>query len=145
MKFNEENCLQFSAYDIKKPIIYFLIKDSEVVYVGKSLRGLLRPFEHTDKDFDKIAMLNCNTEDVDMLENKYILKYQPIYNKMLNNNIVISFDNAKLKLNAVGYKVSQKQILRRLKELKADYYTFNGKNFMNITDYNRLLLKLMEN
>lgn len=36
-------------------IIYFLLQDDEVVYVGQSKGGLARPFSHcVDKDFNLV-------------------------------------------------------------------------------------------
>lgn len=67
--------------------IYFLTKDNDVVYVGQTTRGATRPYEHTDKDYDKIYMKYCEKKDLDRLEDAYILKYRPIYNKACNNAI----------------------------------------------------------
>lgn len=68
------------------PLIYFLIDvNNEVVYVGKTLHEYSRPFAHiNDKVFEKITVLRCNESELDYLEDKFIMKYQPKYNKQVS-------------------------------------------------------------
>lgn len=68
------------------PLIYFLIDSSnEVVYVGKTTHGYSRPFDHIhDKLFEKIAVLRCDESELDYFEDKFIMKYQPKYNKQVS-------------------------------------------------------------
>lgn len=64
--------------------IYFLIKDNNLVYVGKSNNGILcRINSHIkDKDFDSAYYVASSSEDLlDEYEKKYIVKYKPKYNK----------------------------------------------------------------
>lgn len=104
-----------------KPLvgIYFLIRDKEIVYVGKSSNINARITEHSktnsDKDFDSFSyillpeeFLDYNMEyDVDgrgnqaldNLEGLYILKYNPEYNTspgMLNHVAYISYNRVKI-------------------------------------------------
>lgn len=65
---------------INRPIIYFLMDEEEVVYVGQSKIGLSRPFSHRDKQYTKLQVLECEEKDLDYLESKYIQKYKPKYN-----------------------------------------------------------------
>jgi len=79
--FSETNC---ETFKYKRFLIYFLLKGNEVVYVGQTKRGILRPFSHNDKVFDTIKILHCNEEDLCVLEDRYIDKYKPKYNKTIN-------------------------------------------------------------
>lgn len=61
--------------------IYFLIKDDEVVYVGKSTGYKSRIKSHLQtKDFDSYFSLKVHDYEFDYLELYYIDKFQPFYN-----------------------------------------------------------------
>ena len=97
MKFEEKTNNKFKKEEIFGCIIYFLIKDNEVVYVGQSKNGINRIAFHiyNRKDFDSFYFINCNIKELNDLENYYIIKYQPKYNKRLSRNStnLISFSN----------------------------------------------------
>lgn len=66
--------------------IYFLIKDKNLVYVGKSNNNILsRINSHIkDKEFDSAYYKAISSEELlDEYEKKYILKYKPKHNKIL--------------------------------------------------------------
>ena len=42
MKFEEESKFCLFKKDFFEPMVYFLVKNKEVVYVGKSDRGMIR-------------------------------------------------------------------------------------------------------
>jgi excinuclease UvrABC nuclease subunit len=70
----------------KPPLVgvYFLFKDTELVYVGQSNNILLRVQTHTKRlDFDRYAYLSCSKDELDDLENAYILKLRPKLNRRL--------------------------------------------------------------
>ena len=86
MKFEEKTKNNFLKKEICGSMIYFLIKNNEVVYVGQSKNGISRIFFHkyTKKDFDNLYFINCKEKELSTLENYYITKYKPLYNKTLN-------------------------------------------------------------
>lgn len=43
--------------NVQSPIIYFLMDEDEVVYVGQSKIGLSRPYSHKDKNLPKLQLL----------------------------------------------------------------------------------------
>ncbi len=90
MKFDDVCNKTIFFGDYGKSFIYFLIKDEEVVYIGKTTAGLKRPFSHLDKDFDTIKIIDCAEDDLGNKEDYYISKYYPIYNKSMNSNTNIS-------------------------------------------------------
>lgn len=67
--------------------IYFLIKKNEIVYVGKTKIGYKRILQHSNnKDFDSFNFIECLEKELDSLETYFILKYNPKYNKSLNED-----------------------------------------------------------
>ncbi len=60
--------------------VYFLLQDSEVVYVGQSVNIYSRIASHTDKQFNRFAYVLCRKEHLDRLESLYIHCLQPKLN-----------------------------------------------------------------
>lgn len=60
--------------------IYFLIKDSQIVYIGQSINIAARITSHKDKDFDSVSYVTCRRSELDILESLYIIAYNPILN-----------------------------------------------------------------
>lgn len=86
MLFNEVNYYPVSEiyYD---SCIYFLLKNNDVVYVGQSTLGLIRTINHKDIDFDNLYYIKCNKNQLNELEDEYIYKYLPKYNKKFNGTL----------------------------------------------------------
>lgn len=65
--------------------IYFLIRDGEVKYVGKSADVLGRIQHHTDSGwiFDSINAVFCKKEDMTDLEKTYIEAFMPDWNQQI--------------------------------------------------------------
>ena len=73
---------------VKKPdlkyynIVYFLINKGDIVYVGKSTKGLARPWSHRDKEWDSFEYIKVHIHtNLSVVEQYYIDKYKPKYNK----------------------------------------------------------------
>lgn len=69
-------------------IIYFLIKEDRIVYVGKSINGISRIINHiqdNDKDFDSYYFVKVDKMELDFLEEQYIREFNPYYNILLKN------------------------------------------------------------
>ena len=124
------------------PLIYFLIDvNNEVVYVGKTLHGYSRPFAHiNDKVFEKIAVLKCNESELDYLEDKFIMKYQPKYNKQVSvcsrksaAQIRQLFTNLSL---IRGLKIDSLVSILSCVDIKCTY--FKQSLYISIEDFNKL-------
>lgn len=65
--------------------IYFLLKDKEIVYVGQSIDIDRRIKDHSynGKDFDSFEYIECDKSDLTRLETLYIVKFQPMLNKII--------------------------------------------------------------
>lgn len=74
----EEAELASNSFKYKNIIgVYFLIKDSKVVYIGQSINIVNRISTHANNhDFDSVAIIECCQEELDVLESLYIFKFQ---------------------------------------------------------------------
>lgn len=70
--------------------IYWLYKNDEIVYVGKSKNIIKRISEHFDKiDFNYFNYVKiCETKSLNNIEAYFIYKLKPKYNKMITINTV---------------------------------------------------------
>ena len=81
-------------------IIYFLKDKGDVVYVGKSERGIGRVFEHSSKTWDSYDYIRVPPHiKLDIIETYYICKYKPKLNKKIPIKSEIR--------NAVFYKIKK--------------------------------------
>ncbi len=60
--------------------VYFLIKDSKIIYIGQSINIAARITSHKDKDFDSVSYVTCKRSELDILESLYIIAYNPVLN-----------------------------------------------------------------
>lgn len=129
------------AIEIKSPcFIYFLLKDQEVVYVGQTITGLSRPFKHKNKDYDTVKIIYGDKDKLDMMEDHYITKYDPIYNRQPNHRVNLSFDIIKLKLlTDYGLKINMWHIKRALKDTGIKPNIYYGVSYLKIDDANALI------
>lgn len=134
MKFKEFNqCIELTKSS--QVFIYFLLDENEVVYVGKTTRGISRIYAHKNKHFNRIFVLPCYEQDLDKLENKYIVKYKPKYNKIPNRKEVYSIKQALLELNQLylndrKIKCTKKRLMRMMKELDRTAVVFNDISYI---------------
>lgn len=68
--------------------VYFLLHDSEVVYVGQSIDVESRIRSHrAEKEFDSYHVIACQQSELDALESAYIFYLQPKLNSRSNTSI----------------------------------------------------------
>lgn len=144
MKFEESNTLLMNK--IPDCFIYFLINKGEVVYVGQTTQGIIRPFSHKDKQFDSVRIMLCKKEELDILEDKFIKKYTPKYNKCYNLSMNYSLQRVKgIIQEATG---DNKFYLSKLKKLIMQYNIpvtidkFKGTAYLEKNDVELLLQKI---
>jgi len=129
---------QIKISDINLIGIYFLLKDSQIVYIGQTTNGLTRVLAHKDKDYDSYSFFPTSKENLNYLESINILHYKPIYNKSfisttfttiggLNVQYKKYFGNANLR---VLKKVVKK--LEQSKKIKIINTRHQGKNMLLI-------------
>lgn len=105
-------------------IVYFLLKNNEVVYVGKTIFGparILNHIEAKEKDFDSFSMFSVDKEKLLEIELANINFYRPKYNKYAGGEYSYS---KKLKMF----------IKREEKHPKREYIlTYKGRKIKNLT------------
>lgn len=86
----EASPLSVRQFPVIPPCVYFLIKGLSVVYVGqtRSLSGRVYSHQYGDsstevKDFDSVRYFEVMSGDLDVVEARYILLFEPLYNKQL--------------------------------------------------------------
>ena len=104
MKFEEDGTLTFQKCEYRD-LVYFLLQDGEVVYVGKTKTGLARPFSHFDKEYNEIGVLPCERDKLAEVEDFYICKYTPKYNKTKGTKVIRAVSS--VKNNFCGSKFSK--------------------------------------
>lgn len=144
MKFEEENTLLVSAMPCC--FVYFLIDNNDVVYVGQTTQGIVRPFSQKDKQFDSVRIMLCKKEELDILEDKFIKKYTPKYNKCYN--LSMNYSLARVKRMVQGKTGDMKFHLPKLRKLLATYNIttfideFKGTECISKEDIDKLLENL---
>ena len=112
MKFEEKEDVTLEKY--KNVFIYFLLKDDEVVYVGQTRKGTIRPFSHEEIQYDTAKLIYCEIDELDKLEDMYIKKYKPINNKACNYAMNYSLNRAR---NVIRDRIND--YMYNLRDLKA--------------------------
>lgn len=138
MVFKEKNTISIPI--CYKSFIYFLIKDNDVVYVGQTKNNLTRPFSHKDKDFNRIEILLCEENELDLIENKYILKYQPIYNTRINDGYKLITSRNKLRNLLNNKELTKRDIRKALNILGLKTVWVGNNEYLN----NEIIIELFE-
>lgn len=62
--------------------VYFLVRDNEIVYVGRSVSVIDRLHTHRKdgKNFNRVFFIECTKEELGELEMHYIRKFKPKLN-----------------------------------------------------------------
>ena len=82
----EEHIVNFSKKKEKTNLcfVYFLINKKRIVYVGKTIQGIKRIYDHEGRfDFDAYNFISCGEEEVLSLEGRYIRKFNPEHNQII--------------------------------------------------------------
>lgn len=143
MKFNETDKPILTVKNYSGCLVYFLLQDGEVVYVGQTAHGLSRPFSHHDKVFDEVKILFCEPEELDLIEDKYIQKYKPRYNKQSNYAVRWSLlrvrDNVRRISGCESYTVPQLKRLLKTLNIKPEKDHFNKRETISFNEYTAVL------
>lgn len=144
MIFSEDNCETL----VPKPnnFIYFLLDKNDVVYVGQTTQGVLRPLSHKNKKYDTIKIKYCREGQLDVLEDEFIAKYNPKYNKKINQSAFYTLKNAKTKLR---YDIQDKNITifdlkKSIKRLGLPLVEFKGKKYISKQNFGEVSNEIKE-
>lgn len=129
MKFEEKNFRKLEK--VSDIFVYLLIKNGEVIYVGQTQNGIISPYKHKyNKDFDDIYLIECKENELDYLQDKYIKKYCPIYNRDLNKKVNYSLTRIRTKIKEIYPEFD----LRKVKKIVSilEIPTFKVKNVIYV-------------
>lgn len=141
----EENDIAITIPKYNNVFIYFLVYQNKVVYVGQTRQGLIRPLSHKNKLFDTIKIIYCAENDLDFMEDKYITKYNPIYNKAVNNATNYSLYRARNKIRELfNNKITVPSLKKIIKELHIDTFNMNGTCYIKQWDFEKLIKYIRE-
>jgi len=141
----EERKISTILPNVQSPIIYFLLDGGEVVYVGQSRVGLVRPYIHKDKIFTHVAFIDCNESDLDDKETEFIKKYNPKYNKRAGNSDY-SFNRTKavIKSQTNIHNFNIHDLRRLIDKFGIKTYTFENSEYMESCDFEKIFLFVKE-
>ncbi len=139
MLFSEKE--DFTMPSLPNKMIYFLIDNGEVVYVGKTENGLFRPLSHKDKKYDTIKIIFVKG-NVNELEGEFIAKYTPKYNRVISG--YISFRLAKEKIRKIkgSEKTTLWDIQRLVKQNSIKVENLNGTKYIRPEDFSLIFSQL---
>lgn len=120
-------------------IIYFLTKENEVVYVGKTTKGIGGIPAHADKDYDEIKIVHNSEHTIDLEVDKYIVKYRPRYNRNIIYHALYSMMMARNKLRReLESTITITQIKKIMKMFGIEPIELNGKRYLTVVDYEKI-------
>lgn len=140
------------AKKLKPPsnYVYLLMKDGDIVYVGKSTRITSRLNDHrqeNQKDFDSVMIKEVETEyEMDVLENSLIYKLKPKYNKTVRMDYVADHPDTADFVNFKDYSplvIYEKTTLEEFRfDITTNYVGYGGyfirKDVLSPNTVNRL-------
>ena len=138
--------LKKSVEDFKKKGIYFLLHGDEVVYVGKTIVGIVRVQSHIGhKPFTHYCFIdfpNLTEEELLAVETKYILKYEPPLNGTisLSKSEYTSLHRYNLHTNIDRKILNSLVIVNELKPKKV-----GNKVYYNKRDLNKITHEIQTN
>jgi hypothetical protein len=100
--------------EIRRTGIYFLCRDSQVLYVGQSVNAVARISEHVARGvaFDAVFFLPCPAEDLNKIERAFIRYLKPPMNRMCYTGELTDDDAAIISLitNSLAPIISKHRI-----------------------------------
>lgn len=141
----EENEISETLKVYGNVFIYFLLNKNDVVYVGQTKKGIVRPLSHRyDKIFDTIKFIYCEENELDYLEDKYILKYKPKYNKTVNiiSNYSLQRTRDKIRKLCNNNNITIRTIKKLLIDIDVKPFEFNGILYIKNEEFEKLFIHI---
>lgn len=132
MKFCEKEDYEFPK--LPNCMVYFLLLDDEVVYVGQTTRGIVRPLSHFDKDFNGIKVIFVDREKLDEVEGYFIAKYKPVYNSKMTGYLRLLSARDKIRAATELHDFTVTKLKKECKKLGINMQTLNGLCYISLKD-----------
>lgn len=142
----EENDIAITLPQFKKEFIYFLLKNNVVVYVGQTKKqGIKRPLSHNDKDYDEIKIIYYETNKIDYMEDYFIKKYKPKYNKVISYSQNYSLLRARNTLRKFinNNNITIATVKKYIKKYNIETFKINEKFYIDIFNFKKLVNKIL--
>lgn len=140
MKFSEKEDFEFPR--LPSCMVYFLLLDDEVVYVGQTTRGIVRPLSHFDKDFNGIKAIFVDREKLDEMEGYFIAKYKPKYNIKMTGYFRLLSARDKIR-NATGMSdFTVTKLKKECQKLGINMQMLNGLCYISSKDIDTVISDL---
>ena len=142
-----DSLMRIPASLFDSPLIYCLVRDGKVMYVGQTKKGLSRPMAHLGKKaFDAIYVQPCQEDELNYLESKAIRRYAPPY------NMVPGFRNRPLDTVAFAiinelfptYVDSIEKFKHVLGALGITPFEFKGRKYIDDDDIDKVTAALLD-
>lgn len=88
---------------IKNAGIYVLFRHGKIIYIGQTINGLRRIYDHLDKGFTEYTFISCRRRDLNRIEAEYIKRYSPCLN-IVHNTEFVSEQKAKKMIKEKDFK-----------------------------------------
>lgn len=142
MQFKEK--ADFSFKKLPDNFIYFLCKEGEVVYVGQTTQGILRPLQHKDKEHDEVKLHFVEKEVLDLAEGYYIAKYKPKYNKAGTGLLSLMSARNKIREYTGFFDYTLNNLKKDCKLHGIEIIVLsNGNRFLKVRDFYKLLKNII--
>lgn len=142
----EENDIAITLPEYKKEFIYFLLKNNVVVYVGQTKKqGIKRPLSHNDKDYDKIKIIYYETDKIDYMEDYFIKKYKPKYNKVISYSQNYSLLRARNTLRKLinNDNITIATVKKYIKKYNIKTFKIGEKIYIDIINFKKLVKEIL--
>lgn len=125
MRFDEDNARYINIPPHDKNLVYYLIENGEVVYVGMTRSGLTRVFQHDGEfDFDSVAFIDSDVR-AELDESRAIAKYQPKHNRSIGSfNYTLASVRKRIE-NLCGERPTLRQLKGAMQELGITTFSLN--------------------
>ena len=116
------------------------------MYVGQTQSGIARLASHQVKDYDEIYVMYCEPWQLDELEDKYITKYRPKYNRQPNLVMNVSLQRVKKRLReeSGNDKLTIWTIRRAIKELGIEPFLIETTPYVKRDEADRIIMHVID-
>lgn len=142
LKFCEKE--DFSFLPLPNCMVYFLLQGEEVVYVGQTTTGVVRPLSHKDKQFDQIKVLFVDKDDLDEAEGYFIAKYKPKYNTKLTGHFRLLTARDKIREKAGDHSFTVRDLRKKCQTIGIDIVSINGLSYITGRDIDMIVADMKE-
>jgi hypothetical protein len=130
---------------VNEAIIYALIKDGEIIYIGQTTRGLVRILAHVkNKDFDSYATMDMGffgidedfywSDVIEIYEEELIVRLNPKLNRSIKGYMFMSLSQIQK-----AYEMTYWSVTKMINASDIKRYIFNSNVYYYFDDVDKLV------